>query len=472
MADGNARVVGALMLKLENLSFDFPGTNKPVIRLDSLRLASGELAILTGHSGSGKSTLLKCLNGLAPHFTSGTLRGLIEIDGRQLGGCLPHDFAHLVGYVSQQPEVGFVAQTVAEEIAFGMEQLGQDSEKMWERVHQAAELVGVSHLVTRNLETLSGGQQQAVAIAAAIGAGAQILLLDEPTSELDEPSAQKLIETLKRLKLRGYSIIVAEHRLDPLVDLADSYITIDENGLVRQTENVEAIERFRLKAGTENLSGPSSGEVVLCARNVSVQLGGKEVVEPTNLDVHAGEVVTLVGNNGSGKSSLLWALQSSLSHAGEVTLAGGQSLTNISASQLRNLIALVPQVATDLLMATTVAAELKHSDASANLPVDTTLELLEKLMPGIDLQLHPRNLSAGQQLALVLAIQLSSGAKAILLDEPTRGLDARSKVQLIQILQSLKAQGHGLLVATHDRHFAQLLGDRSLVMANGQVNTQ
>ena len=219
------------MISIRDLSFSFTDADSPVLRRLNLDYEQGEFALVCGPTGSGKSTLLRALNGLIPHHSSGLLSGEVFIDGVQFAGKQPHEVAHLVGFVNQQPEGAFVTDTVLEELAYGMEQLGISEAQMRERISRFATLFGLSELLEKPLESLSGGQQQRVAIASALIAGQQILLLDEPTSALDVESAHQLLLLLKDLsRKQGITVLLAEHRIERVLDLVDSVTVVHGDG--------------------------------------------------------------------------------------------------------------------------------------------------------------------------------------------------------------------------------------------------
>jgi len=492
------------MIRLTDFSFSFTGEEQPVLRRVSLAFSSGTVALIAGPTGSGKSTLLRALNGLVPHFSGGRATGGLEIDGRSLAGCQPHEFAHLVGYVNQQPEGSFVAATVREELAFGMEQLGIDAQDMAVRIDAMAKRMGIEHLLDSPTEALSGGQQQRVAIAAAIVAGQQVLLLDEPTSALDPVAAGELIELLRGLADRhGITVILAEHRIERLLGRVDSLTVVHGDGSVSTglaTDGfsqllanyklvppvVELGQKLRwnplpltIEDATQYWQAHPGviargkvaeyGPTLLKADEISVEYPGVRAVDRVSLQLHSGEVLAIVGPNGSGKSSLLWALQGEQKHNGNVAIFtdGWVSPSSLRPAQLLQHLAMVPQTASDLLMLSRLADELAESDSFAQKEQGTTAAIFAALTGRIDPRRHPRDLSSGQQLALVLAIQLAKGARILLLDEPTRGLDYEAKRRLSEQLAMLKEQGHAIAIASHDIEFLATVADNCLLLNQG-----
>lgn len=466
----------ARLITLDLKTFSY--ADKSVLHGSALSYSAGEFALVAGSTGSGKSTLLRLLNGLAPHFTGGIFTGSVAIDGRDLTGTEPHGFAHLVGYVNQLAEASFVADTVREELAFGMEQLGTPPEEMNSRISKVAKTLELSHLLDTPLDQLSGGYQQRVAIAAALAAGQQILLLDEPTSELDEWSATSLLNLLQGLAHNGgITVIIAEHRVDRLLKMVDSLTVVSHGQAVKHTDTTQFAEIAETASLLPTLVRPNlvpvaNEQPALEAINVSVQFGKIPALAGINFRAPRGSITGVFGANGSGKSSLLWALQGSLPYAGSIIIhadaAGSIMQTPRSKGKVRQL-AMVPQTATDLLVLHSVAEELTEADAFAEVATGTAQGLFEALIGSVDLKMHPRDLSSGQQLALALAIQLVKGSQVLLLDEPTRGLDYAARDELSRQLCMLAGTGHTIVVASHDRDFLLRTTSSCLWLESGLV---
>lgn len=486
------------MLQFESVTFGYAGSESPVLSRASFQVQAGEFALVCGPTGSGKSTLLKLVNGLAPHFTGGNLAGSISIDGSDVTGSQPHDLAELVGFVNQQPEGSFVADIVAEEIAYSLEQLGFKPSEMEARVEYFAALVGLQELLDRPLASLSGGQQQRVAIASALAAGQRILVLDEPTSALDSSSAGDVIRLLQKLaRESGITVLLAEHRLERVLSLVDSVIVVNGDGSVVKSAPSDAFKDYRLvppsvelgrRLGFEKAllstaeaklpksikfeplkTAKPSDDFALEVENLSVSYGVVAAVSNVSFSVSRGEVVALMGPNGSGKSSLLWAIAGAGKRAsGSVKTPFGDP-AELSLHERLCAISLVPQRAADLLFLGSIAEELAESDAFANVPSGDSAQLFLELTNRTDPKQHPRDISAGQQLALVLALQLVKGAPIVLLDEPTRGLDYEAKRHLAKAIATIRDSGRTVLVASHDIEFVAQVASRVVILESGVI---
>ncbi|MFD7660150.1 ABC transporter ATP-binding protein [Actinosynnema sp. NPDC059797] len=490
------------MIEWRQVAFWYHGQPEPVLAGVDLTVGEGELVLVAGRTGSGKSTLLGTVNGLVPHFTGGHLDGVVTVDGVMTRSRPPREFAHLVGVVGQDPLAGFVTDTVEEELAYGMEQLGVSPQVMRRRVEETLDLLGIAELRRRALRSLSGGQQQRVAIGSVLTTHPKVLVLDEPTSALDPTAAEDVLATLARLvQDLGTTVLMAEHRMERVVPFADRMIYVSGDGgvvdgtpaeVLRDTPIAPPIVELgrlagwdplplsvrdaRRRAGTLRADlTPSSprpapaGETLLTGSGVVVRHGPTVAVRGVSLDLHAGVVSALMGRNGSGKSSLLWALQGSGPRQGGTVRVNGTDPKAQSSAQARKLVGLVPQTASDLLYLETVADECAAADLESGAPPGTSRTLLDRLAPDVDPDRHPRDLSEGQRLALVLAVQLSAAPRVMLLDEPTRGLDYAAKDALARMIGTLTAEGRSVVVATHDVEFVARVADRVVVMAEGEV---
>ncbi len=501
------------MIRLDNVSVTYEAGTRPSLSRVTVEVPEGELVLVAGRTGSGKSTLLGTLNNLVPRFTGGVRTGRVEIDGVDTTQAAPRELAGLVGYVGQDPAAGFVTDTVEAELAFTMEQLGVAPATMRARVEETLDLLGIAGLRHRALRTLSGGQQQRVAIGSVLTAQPRVLVLDEPTSALDPVAAEEVVALLSRLVHDlGITVVAAEHRMERVVEHADAVLLVRDGHVtygepramlavspvapplvelgrvsgwqplpltVRDGRRAAREERPSLAGVTlpADADGSAPG---LVATGVVVRYGPVVAVAGVDLRAPAGQVTALMGRNGSGKSSLLWALHGAgPRHAGTVVVPDDGQTRGVTASAHGGdghrsrtpspSIALVPQTASDLLFWGSVAEELVAADTAAGAEPGATAAILERLAPGIDPAQHPRDLSMGQQLALVLSLQLVGAPAALLLDEPTRGLDYEAKRQLTQILRDQAAAGRVVLVATHDVELVAQVCDQVVVMAEGEV---
>lgn len=509
------------MMELRDITFRYDDGPAVLDRV-SLEVEAGELMVLAGPTGAGKSTLLGVVAGLVPSFTGGTLTGDVLLDGASVIDLPARERAHVVGFVGQNPPAWFVTDTVEEELAFGMEQLGLDAPTMRRRVEETLDLLGIADLRHRDLRTLSGGQQQRVAIGSVLTVHPRLLVLDEPTSALDPTAAEDVLATLTRLVHDlGVSVLVAEHRLERVVPFADRLCLLGADparpGTVRVGEPAEVladapiappiVELGRL-AGWSPLpltvrdARRRSGDLVPRLAPLPPEHAATSVVEvrgapatsletpvvevsrlvvshgrtpalrEVDLTLRPGTVTALMGRNGAGKSTLMWTLQGRHAPAsGSVVVAGSEPAT-LRPAERRATTGLVPQSPADLLYLETVEEECEAADRAVDADPATCRKLLARLAPGIDPDQHPRDLSEGQRLALAVSIVLTARPPVLLLDEPTRGLDYPAKHALAEVLRELAVEPgaeRAVLVATHDVEFVAQVADDLVVLAEGEV---
>jgi energy-coupling factor transport system ATP-binding protein len=515
------------MIRFEAVTFTYAGAQAPVLRGVDLSISEGEMVLVIGRTGAGKSTLLGAVNGFVPHFTGGTLRGRVTVAGRDTRAFPPRELADVVGVVGQDPLSGFVSDFVEEELAYGMEQLAIPPDVMRKRVEETLDLLGIAELRDRPLRTLSGGQQQRVAIGSVLAAHPAVLILDEPTSALDPTAAEEVLANITRLVHDlGTTVLLAEHRLERVVQYADRVVEVLPDGTVRDGTPGDVLETAAVAppvvtlgrlAGFSPLplsvrdarraaaplqrrlartppparsgvaqpgSNPAAASTpLLAARRLVVRHGSIVAVREVSLELRPFEVAAVMGRNGAGKSSLLWAMQGQGPRQAGTVRIDGEDPARLAPAACRRLVALVPQEPTDLLYLETVGAECEQADGDAARPPEgakrrrltpvrpsgLTRRLLDSFAGGIADEAHPRDLSEGQRLALALAVQLAPGPRVVLLDEPTRGLDYPGKAALVEIVRALAAEGRVVVIATHDVEFAAAAADRVLVLAAGEV---
>lgn len=499
------------MIRFEQVSVTYGDAPAPAVQGVDLTVPEGELCLLVGPSGVGKSTVLNAVCGLVPHFTGGTLHGRVTVDGRDTRTHKPRELADVVGTVGQDPLAHFVTDTVEDELAYGMESLGLPPEVMRRRVEETLDLLGLAELRDRAITTLSGGQMQRVAIGSVLTTHPKVLVLDEPTSALDPAAAEEVLSVLQRLVHDlGTTVLLAEHRLERVVQYADQVILLPSPGappvmgtpadimaispvhppvvalgrLARWSPLPLSVRDARRKAAPlrEQLTGvppqvpgrspgptPGASDAAAEVSGLGVRRGRTEVLHGVDLTVRGGETVALMGRNGAGKSTLLTTLVGMHQPSSGTVLVGGAVPHRTSPRDLLRHVGLVPQEPRDLLYADTVAAECTAADQDAGAPAGSCRALVAQLLPDVPESVHPRDLSEGQRLALALAVVLTARPPLLLLDEPTRGLDYAAKARLIEVLRTLAAEGHAIVLATHDVELAAELAHRVVILADGEI---
>ncbi|MFE2488174.1 ABC transporter ATP-binding protein [Streptomyces mirabilis] len=512
------------MIRFEDVSVTYDGAVEPTVQGVDFEVPEGELVLLVGPSGVGKSTVLGAVSGLVPHFTGGTLRGRVTVAGRDTRTHKPRELADVVGTVGQDPLSHFVTDTVEDELAYGMESLGLAPAVMRRRVEETLDLLGLADLRDRPIATLSGGQQQRVAIGSVLTPHPRVLVLDEPTSALDPAAAEEVLAVLQRLVHDlGTTVLMAEHRLERVIQYADQVAlfpspgaaptlgtpseimavspvyppVVDLGRLADWSPLPLTVRDARRRAGSlrERLtelvpkprtpqprtSQPTAPRATVPRTAVpratapasiealAVRHGRVEALRRVDLTTVPGEIIALMGRNGAGKSTLLGTLVGLVAPAAGSVLVGGAVPHRTAPRDLVRRVGLVPQEPRDLLYADTVAAECAAADEDAGAEPGTCRALVSELLPDIGDDTHPRDLSEGQRLALALAVVLTARPPLLLLDEPTRGLDYAAKARLVTVLRGLAAEGHTIVLATHDVELAAELAHRVVVLADGEI---
>ncbi|GHD21923.1 putative ABC transporter ATP-binding protein [Streptomyces violarus] len=514
------------MIRFEDVSVTYDGAREPTVQGVDFEVPEGELVLLAGPSGVGKSTVLGAVCGLVPHFTGGTLRGRVTVAGRDTRTHKPRELADVVGTVGQDPLAHFVTDTVEDELAYGMESLGLAPDVMRRRVEETLDLLGLADLRNRPIATLSGGQQQRVAIGSVLTPHPSVLVLDEPTSALDPAAAEEVLAVLQRLVHDlGTTVLMAEHRLERVIQYADQIALLPAPGAspilgtpaevmavspvyppvvalgrlagwtplpltVRDArrratdlrQRLEAQEGIALKGRGELRDKPQPtrtlqhstpptplGTPTAEVQALSVTRARIQALTTINLTITPGETIALMGRNGAGKSTILNSLVGLVTPSSGTVKLGEATPHRTAPKDLVRKVGLVPQEPRDLLYADTVAAECTAADQDAGAQPGTCRALVTELLPGVTDDTHPRDLSEGQRLALALAVALTARPPLLLLDEPTRGLDYAAKARLVGLLRELAAEGHAIVLATHDVELAAEIAHRVVLLAEGEV---
>lgn len=506
------------MISLQDVTFTYPGAASPALRSVNLEVPSGTFALVTGPSGSGKSTLLRCLNGLVPHFSGGTLSGSICVAGLNPVQATPQVMSRHVGFVFQDPEAQFVVDRVEDEVVFALENLAFPAQEIRSRLDNALDLAGLNALRNRRLETLSGGERQRVALAAVLALNPSLLVLDEPTSQLDPEAAEGILKTLVGLnKNLGLTIMLAEHRLERVLPFVNSLIYLGgEDATLIIGEPRQVLSRVDLVSPVISLAKqlawrplpltvneakpfatsmqltvsepvladhPDHPELALIITDLRVNYDSRPVLNGISLNVQTGEILALMGSNGAGKTTLLRSLVGLVKLDGGTIQLFGQPSVSKDTADLSRLIGYLPQDPNSLLFADTVLEELlftlhtrdPHSFTKIrsgvsdgySIAVDQATKLLTQMgLTGLA-GVYPRDLSVGQRQRVALAAIMVARPRILLLDEPTRGLDAGAKDQLARILRTWRDEGHTIILVTHDVELAARLADRVVILNEG-----
>jgi energy-coupling factor transporter ATP-binding protein EcfA2 len=437
----------------ESLCFSYPGASQPALANASLTVEPGELIVVLGSSGSGKSTLLRAFAGLVPHFHGGRFSGRVEVAGLDTRRYRPAELAGAVATLFQDPEDQVVFAGVAAEVAFGLENVGTPPGEIETRVREALAAVEAEHLSARAIATLSGGELQRVCLASTIALGPKLLLLDEPTSQLDPEMAEVLLDLACRLaRERGVAVVVAEQRPAGPLARADRVIVLEAGKIVLDAPRQEAVswlaEHRPAFLGLRSAAGDRAtpgDEVCALDRVAFAYPGGPRVVDGFSLSLRRGEVVALTGPNGTGKTTLEKLTAGLLEpDAGSVKRSGRAGY--------------LAQDPGRYLVRERVDEEVALAVGGDRARARRALGLVG--LAGFDAR-HPRDLSSGERERLALAAVLVSDPDVLVLDEPSRGVDPERKQELAALLRA-EAPRRATLVVTHDRELAAAAADRTV----------
>ena len=455
-----------MIARVDRLTYRYPGASHDALADVSLDLRAGELVLLAGPSGGGKSTLLRALAGLVPHFHGGCFAGRVVVDGLDTRRTPPARIARRAGLAFQDPEAQVVHGTALRDVAFGLESHRMPAGELETRSREALERVDAGHLAERRLETLSGGELQRVVLAGVLAPRPPLLLLDEPTAQLDDAAAATLVRLLRRLADEGLALVVAEHRLDRLAPVADVVLGVHGGRLSDEAERVAAPERAVGDARRE-------GDPVLAAERLDVAAGPRVVVRGVDLALPRGSVLALLGANGTGKTSLLRALAGLAEPAEGRVLLEGRDVTRLPPERRYPTLAFVPQDPGRHLLCERVDDELAFGLRTLGAVPERVEAAVAATLAALDLtplrERHPRDLSVGERERTALGAALAADPAVLLLDEPTRGMDPSRRLALAAVLRARAEAGRSAIVATHDRAFAAAACDAVVELRDGRA---
>ncbi|AAY81116.1 ABC transporter ATP-binding protein [Sulfolobus acidocaldarius] len=493
-------------VEIKGLQFFYLGYPTPAITVDELFIEKGESVLITGRSGSGKSTLVSCINGIIPHMTSGDLKGEVYVLGKSIKDTPLSKLSTVVGTVLQDPESQVVNYTVEEEVAFGPENLNFPPEQIVERVKESMEIAGISHLWGRETTTLSGGELQRTVLASVLTMRPEVLILDEPTSNIDPEGTNQIFSTLK--DLRGQkTLIIVEHKVERVLPFVDRVILVDKGKVSLDLEKDEILEgaetlhsagvevpeyfiyakKFGVKSpdldtvkklivqNNVKLEHPKrrTPENKILTANLRINVKEKQIVD-FSLDLWEGELVAIMGKNGAGKTTALKALAGILDTS-EYSITGsikyqGEELINKPVWYRGKYMIYMPQSFDLMLVTNQVRKEIEYSLKKRK--VKNYREISEKYMREFGLfeyrDRDPTLLSMGERRRVAMASVLASGVKIMLMDEPTSGQDYSNKMSLGKELRQLTDKGYTVVVVTHDSKFVYDFADRLIVISDGK----
>jgi energy-coupling factor transport system ATP-binding protein len=493
-------------ITIKNLSYSYPESNKNALEGISLEIEKGDFVLVLGNSGSGKSTLAKCICRSVPNFYGGTVSGQLFLNGKDINTINHKQMAQEITMVFQDPERQLVMDKVHREIAFGLENVGISESQFKKRIWESLQFLNISELAYRDINTLSGGQKQKVAIASAVAYMPSCIILDEPTSQLDPAAAEEIINLIKKINEElSITIIVIEQKVGKWFECADN-ISILKNGklvfnddkrnlfkskdvYVRSfmpsylklltalgiSEMPENLKAARKAIKNYNINNKiNKGTVV--NKNISIEIKNLnckydkfEAIKDLNLSIYEKDFLGIIGANGAGKSTLLKCIMGLIKYSGSIKLTNNGEIKKIKLKELTKTMGYVSQNPNDYISKETVYEELKFT--LDNFSIENS-DIIEETLRDLDIyhlkDINPRDTSGGERQRVAIASILVLGPKILLLDEPTRGLHVEAKRKLGEVLRKLNAKGTTIIMITHDIEFSAEFCNRYLLMFDGQ----
>lgn len=502
------------ILSIKDLTFSYPNKENFALQNVNLSINSGDFVVVCGQSGSGKTTLLRMLKKeIAPY---GEKQGAVFYKGEDVEKLDDKISAQKIGFVFQKPDQQIVTDKVWHELAFGLESLGYDSDYIRLRVGEMANYFGITSLFRKKTTELSGGQKQLMNLASVMAMSPDVIILDEPTSQLDPITANDFITTLKKINDElGLTVIIIEHRLQEVFPIADKVAVMEDGKVIcydtprnvceklsnhPMSQGFPSAVRIWQKSGSKgecpltvkegrNFINSNFSERKLPLRNTipntediitlkdvffRYEKGGNDILSGTNLSIKKGEHFCILGGNGSGKTTTLKILAGLLKpYRGKVIIDNNKMTKKTTADFNRLGVAMLPQNPESVFLKSRVIDDYtelcKIKGIEKSNYEDKINSVAEKLGIKDLLENHPYDLSGGEIQKCALGKVLISEPKILLLDEPTKGVDAYSKLSLSKILQEIKSDGVTIITVTHDVEFASIVADRCGLFFDGEV---
>jgi energy-coupling factor transporter ATP-binding protein EcfA2 len=468
------------MIELTNVSYTYPHTVQPALHRVSLNLEKGRCVMITGPSGAGKTSLCLAASGILHHEYGGKKEGTVIVDNRNVAEYRTlSELAQNVGIVFDDAEAQMIFTTVEEELLSALEHRGLSAEVIEERLDRIIKTTYLDGIRDRSPHNLSGGQKQRVALAATLALGNENLILDEPTSELDEHATQRIVEILAELKSQGKTILLVEHKYRYFQNMVDTLIILENGAITAFGSPDEVLEDERIRGMIfpdfstirKIVQKAPGNEPIISVQNLSYSYGDVPALSGINLTIHRGEFVAIVGENGSGKTTLVKHFNRLLSPtSGDVTIKG-KNTKECSIAELAHDVGLVFQNPDHMFFADTVREEIAYG--VNNLGIGNSDAVIDAALRDAGLSesaaLYPRWLSRGERQRLAIACVVAMQPGIIVLDEPTTGLDGYEARLVIEMLKNLQEKGHTIIFITHNREIAQHCADRVIMMENGCI---
>lgn len=493
-------------IDIENLSYSYSIGGKNILSNINLTIDKGDIVLVMGESGSGKSSLLRTLTGAIPHFYGGEISGRVLYEDKALSDMTQRERATKIAMVFQSPESQIIMDKVHKEVAFSLENIGVSETTIKRRVFEALQFLKLLPFAYEDIEKLSGGEKQKVVLASVLAMKTDVIILDEPTSQLDPQSSEEFINLLKKINQElGKTIIIVEQKVDYIYDIADKIVILEEGTvefigskqefynrgyeeflpmylkIAKQFDFTDVSDirdmRRQLELYLRNkkpvdrmlCNSDITEEVILDIRNMNVKIDNKIILRDINLDFTRGKIYSILGENGAGKSTLLKAIMNLVKYNGTIKFAD-KKLCKLKPSQIAHNIGYVSQNPNDYISKDTVYDEVKFTlDNFGIEDISEVDNILTELGIYHIRDKNPRDISEGEKERVAIASILVMDTKVILLDEPSKGLEYTSKKMLGDILKGLKEKGKTIIMVSHDIDYVAEYSDDIILLLNGEI---
>ncbi|MCY6482844.1 energy-coupling factor transporter ATPase [Clostridium aestuarii] len=493
------------ILRVANLSFWYPDEEKTAIEDINLSVNEGEFILIVGPSGCGKSTLVRLFNRVIPDYYGGKIKGKVFLKGKNIRGLNKADIIKNVGMVYQHPEKQIVLEDVEREIAFGLENLNTEINKMKRNVAEAMSLLGLYKIKDKTTTEISGGEKQRVAIASVVSMDPDILLFDEPISQLDPISSEEVLNSIKKLNRdMGKTVILIEQRLDRCFDLADRIIFMEDGKIIAEGKpnlipkiidkkyfmpNISYIFKkakknnipVNVKEARELISDKEFNITKECKKEYKENIievkklrfqyeKGQKTLNNINFNLKKGEILAVMGENGAGKSTLFKIIAGVINrYKGQIKIKN-QNIKKLDVKQRIKLVGYLSQNPNDYFGRENVFEEIAYTLRNIGEYEEAKVDNIIKQFNLEHLKdKNPRDLSGGEKQRVAIACTLVTEPEILILDEPTRGMDASAKDKLGEMIKMLAEQGKTIVLVTHDSDFAADYADTVMLMFNGEI---
>jgi energy-coupling factor transport system ATP-binding protein len=485
----------SLPLVVENLTFQYRRRTEPAITNINFSVQPGQVVLIAGSSGCGKTTLMRCINGLIPHTYQGEMSGEITLFGKSVREMEMVEISQMVGTLLQDPERQILGSYVLNEVAFGLESLGIARDEITPRVEKALDRLGILNLRDRETFGTSGGEKQKIALAGVLAMEPKILLLDEPLASLDPASSQEALQVFRQLADEGIAVMIVEHRVEDVLSIhPDLFMYLDEGKMTYLGDTdglMDAVDYRRIKLPAKVVlerARRDPAPVFIPAANSTTEVGselvrfegvhfryhedGPEVLKNLNFSIHSGDVIAILGHNGSGKTTMVKHALGLLKPTEGRVLLEGRETRKMSVAQAAQTVGYVFQSPSQMLFAPTVREELSFGPTNLGFPADTITRNVEWAIETVNLKsemdMPPLALSFGQQKRISIAAILAMRSRILMMDEPTAGQDYWNYQAFMDAILQMPGFD-AVLFITHDVDLAVIYANRILLVFNGEI---